>query len=122
MLTKDAQPLHPLVVVTLQQDKPQIAFSSHISRLRIAALQRIEGIAQQLLGELLGQHVEVEVELLGALIERARAPRRYRQIGLEISHDGCSADRCRCGHISGQPNAGTHRKQGQAKQKHDGRW
>ena len=122
VLTKDAQPLHPLVVITHQQGQAQIAFSRHISRLRIAAIERIEGIAQQLLGELLGQHVEVEVELLGALIEGARAPKRCRQIGLEISHNGCSADRCRCGHISRQPNAGTHRKQGQAKQQHDGRW
>jgi hypothetical protein len=61
VLTKDAQALHPLLVITKQQGKAQITFSRHISRLRITAIECIKGIAQQLLGELLGQHVEIEV-------------------------------------------------------------
>ena len=54
-----------------QQLQAPVAFGSHRRRSGINAVQLIEGIAQQLLGQLLGEHVRIQVELLGTVAEGA---------------------------------------------------
>ena len=81
MLAKDTQTLHPLVVAAAasfttsfatEELQPQIAFRRHIAGGWIAGFKGIEGIAEQLLGQFLGKHLRVEVELLGAFVVGAR--------------------------------------------------
>ena len=69
VFAKDAQPLHALVMAggvglllllgQAQQLQALVAFGGHIRRGRLAAVQVVEGIAQQLLGQLLGEHLGI---------------------------------------------------------------
>jgi hypothetical protein len=96
VFAEDAQPLDALFMVTGQQHQAQIAFSRPIDRLGFEAIEFIEGITEKFFGQLLGQHLRIEIKLLGTFIKRrppgpghlGRSLQGILGLGLGVDHNG----------------------------------
>jgi hypothetical protein len=61
-------------MAALQQLQPEIALSRHIGLLGLERIEIVEGVPQQFLGQLVGEHLRIQRQLgrtLGELGERA---------------------------------------------------
>ena len=123
MFTKNAQPLHALPVavcpcIAPQQRQAQIALGRHITGRWITAIKIVERITAQLFCQLLSQHLGVEVQLLGTATEGTLPTGGLIGLGRN-AHNVESANRGGGRHVTWQPDAGAHGKQGQTKQHHN---
>ena len=93
MLTKNAQPMHALLLaacpcIAPQQGQAQIALGRHITGRWVTAIEVVERITTQLLCQLLSQHLGVEVQLLGTATEGTYSP----PLGADPAQTGLQAE------------------------------